>query len=58
VLAGYGERDRLVTGHDARALRSVLPAAHEVVLGGTAHLSPMERPETWLTELQRLWVRA
>jgi len=55
VLAGYGDRDRLVTGHDARALRSVLPGAHQVVLGGTAHLSPMERPDAWLAELRRLW---
>ena len=58
VLAGYGDRDRLVTGHDARALRSVLPHAHEVVLGGTAHLSPMERPAAWLAELNRHWDQA
>ena len=58
VLAGYGDRDRLVTAHDARALRAVLPRAHEVVLGGTAHLSPMERPDAWLAELSRHWDRA
>lgn len=58
VLAGYGDRDRLVTAHDARALRAVLPRAHEVVVGGTAHLSPMERPDAWLAELSRHWDRA
>jgi pimeloyl-ACP methyl ester carboxylesterase len=57
VLAGYGDRDRLVTDHDARGLRSVLPRAHEVVVGGAAHLSPMERPDAWLAELRRHWDR-
>lgn len=55
VLAGFGDRDRLVTAYDARSLREVLPAAHQVVLGGTSHLSPMERPDDWITELDRLW---
>ena len=58
VLAGYGDRDRLVTDRDARALRSVLPRAHEVVVGGTAHLSPLERPDAWVAELRRHWERA
>jgi pimeloyl-ACP methyl ester carboxylesterase len=55
VLAGYGARDHLVTAYDARRLREVLPHAHEVVLGGSAHLSPMERPTQWAAELARFW---
>jgi len=58
VLAGFGDRDRLVTSYDARSLREVLPTAHQVVLGGTSHLSPMERPDGWITELTRFWDRA
>ena len=55
VLAGYGARDRLVTAHDARSLRDVLPQAREVVVEDAAHLSPMERPDVWFAELTRLW---
>jgi pimeloyl-ACP methyl ester carboxylesterase len=58
VLAGYGERDRLVTAYDARALREVLPQAREVVLGDSSHLSPMERPVEWYRELTRFWAGA
>jgi pimeloyl-ACP methyl ester carboxylesterase len=55
VLAGYGERDRLVTSRDARALREVIPAAREVVVPESAHLSPLEQPDRWYVELRRLW---
>jgi pimeloyl-ACP methyl ester carboxylesterase len=55
VLAGYGARDRLVTAHDARCLRDVLPRVREVVVEDAAHLSPMERPDVWFAELTRFW---
>ena len=55
VLAGYGARDRLVTAHDARELRRVLPGVHEVVLDQASHLSPMEQPDAWLAELTTFW---
>jgi pimeloyl-ACP methyl ester carboxylesterase len=55
VLAGYGAHDRLVTAHDARELRTLLPALHEVVLDDASHLSPMEQPDAWLAELTRFW---
>lgn len=55
VLAGYGARDRLVTAYDARSLRAVLPDARQVVLDGSAHLSPMERPDASVAELTTFW---
>jgi pimeloyl-ACP methyl ester carboxylesterase len=55
VLAGYGARDRLVTARDARALREAIPAAREVVVPESAHLSPLEQPDRWHAELERLW---
>jgi pimeloyl-ACP methyl ester carboxylesterase len=58
VLAGFGTQDRLVTAYDARSLRAVLPDAHQVVLQGASHLSPMERPVEWADHLHRFWARA
>ena len=55
VLAGYGARDRLVTAHDARQLRAVLPGLREVVLDESSHLSPMEQPDAWIAELGQFW---
>ncbi len=55
VLAGYGARDRLVTARDARALREAIPSAREVVVPESAHLSPLEQPDRWYMELDRLW---
>jgi pimeloyl-ACP methyl ester carboxylesterase len=55
VLAGYGARDRLVTARDARALRGAIPSAREVVVPESAHLSPLEQPDRWYAELDRLW---
>jgi pimeloyl-ACP methyl ester carboxylesterase len=55
VLAGYGARDRLVTARDARALREAIPTAREVVVPESAHLSPLEQPDRWYAELDRLW---
>ena len=55
MLAGYGARDRLVTARDARALREAIPSAREVVVPESAHLSPLEQPDRWYMELDRLW---
>jgi pimeloyl-ACP methyl ester carboxylesterase len=55
VLAGYGVRDRLVTAHDARCLREALPDLDELVLDDASHLSPMEQPDRYFTELDRFW---
>jgi pimeloyl-ACP methyl ester carboxylesterase len=58
VLAGYGAKDRLVTARDARALREAVPAARDVVVPDSAHLSPLEQPDRWYAELARLWESA
>jgi pimeloyl-ACP methyl ester carboxylesterase len=56
TLVAVGDRDRICTPDDARALADRIPGAVFHVLRSCGHLSPMERPGE-VTMLLRQWLR-
>lgn len=56
TLVAVGDRDRICTPDDARALAEAIPGARLHVLRNCGHLSPMERPGE-VTTLLRRWLR-
>jgi pimeloyl-ACP methyl ester carboxylesterase len=57
VLVVSGVHDRTTPADSAHALATVLRAAEEVVLGGSAHFLPYEEPEAFLAALRRFLAR-
>ncbi|MET0271207.1 MAG: alpha/beta fold hydrolase [Sphingomonas sp.] len=56
TLVAVGDRDRICTPDDARALADLIPGARFHVLRSCGHLAPLERPGE-VTTLLRDWLR-
>ncbi|GGE78201.1 MULTISPECIES: alpha/beta fold hydrolase [Sphingomonas] len=56
TLVAVGDRDRICTPDDARALSALIAGARFHILKSCGHLSPMERPGE-VTMLLRSWLR-
>lgn len=55
ALVAVGDRDRICTPDDARALAALIPGARFHILKSCGHLSPLERPGE-VTMLLREWL--
>ena len=57
TLVAVGDRDRICTPDDARALAARIPGAQFHLLRACGHLAPMERPGE-VTSVLRQWLKA
>ncbi len=47
TLIVWGERDRLISVHDADVFAELIPNSRKVVFGDTGHMAMLERPEAF-----------
>ncbi|MCB9876205.1 MAG: alpha/beta fold hydrolase [Planctomycetes bacterium] len=55
TLVIAGEHDQLTPVADAEVMATGIPGARLEVIAGTAHMTPMERPDVWADAVATLW---
>ena len=52
TVVWYGEHDTIITADDAQAVAARVPAGSTAMIGGTAHLPPIEHPDAVASALR------
>lgn len=55
TLVVAGEHDALMPMAGVEAMAQAIPGARMAVIDGTAHMSPMERPDAWAAAVGEFW---